>query len=307
MTAASLPVPRPQALPLAAALAGTFIWLFARPAAEVASAWWNDPEAGHGLLLFPVACWLAWNRGLEATWRPARLAGGVLLGGAVGVRYLSELAAELFTMRLSVVAAIAGLVLWYVGWAQLRRWWLPVALLALSIPLPSLLVASIALPLQFTASKIGAALLTWREIPVLLIGNVIRLPGRELFVAEACSGLRSLTALLSLSVLVGGMLLRSVTGRTLLVAAAIPVAVLLNGLRVFLTGFLVTVVDPRLGEGFLHLSEGWLIFVVALAILALLAWGIGAAEDAIAARRAGGSDTRSSMAGALEVADGSLA
>lgn len=304
MTAASLRVPRPQSLPLAAALAGTFIGLFARPAAEVAAAWWNDPEAGHGLLLFPVACWLAWNRGLETEWRPARLAGGVLLGGGVGVRYLSELAAELFTMRLSVVAAIAGLVLWYVGWAQLRRWWLPVALLALSIPLPSLLVASIALPLQFTASKIGAALLAWREIPVLLIGNVIRLPGRELFVAEACSGLRSLTALLSLSVLVGGMLLRSVTGRTLLVAAAIPVAVLLNGLRVFLTGFLVTVVDPRLGEGFLHLSEGWLIFVVALGILAALAWGIGAVEDAIAARRAGGSATR---AGALEVADGSLA
>lgn len=307
MPAASLSLPRPQALPLVAALAATFVWLFARPAAEVAAAWWNDPEAGHGLLLFPVAVWLAWTRGLEAEWRPARVAGGVLLGGAVGVRYLSELAAELFTMRLSVVAAIAGLVLWYVGWAQLRRWWLPVTLLALSIPLPSLLVASIALPLQFTASKIGAALLTWREIPVLLIGNVIRLPGRELFVAEACSGLRSLTALLSLSVLVGGMLLRSVSGRALLVASAIPVAVLLNGLRVFLTGFLVTVVDPRLGEGFLHLSEGWLIFVVALAILALIAWGIGAVEDALAARRARPDEASLSLAGGMEVADGSLA
>lgn len=307
MPTTALPRPHPQSLPLLAALAGTFAWLFARPAAEVAGAWWNDPEAGHGLLLFPVACWLAWTRGVEADWRPARVAGGVLLGGAVTVRYLSELAAELFTMRLSVVAAVAGLVLWYIGWAQLRRWWLPVALLGLSIPLPSLLVTSIALPLQFLASQIGAALLTWREIPVLLIGNVIRLPGRELFVAEACSGLRSLTALLSLSVLVGGILLRTVPGRVLLVASAIPVAVLLNGLRVFLTGFLVTVVDPRLGEGFMHLSEGWLIFVVALGILAVLAWAIGAAEDRLAARHARQVVSTAPVSDALEVVDGALA
>jgi exosortase/archaeosortase family protein len=78
---------------------------------------------------------------------------------------------------------------------------------------------------------------------------------------------------------VGGLLLRSVPGRLLLLGAAIPVAVLLNGLRVFLTGFLVTVVDPRLGEGFLHLTEGWLIFVVALGILAALAYAVGAVES----------------------------
>jgi exosortase len=216
---------------------------------------------------------------MERAWRPAPWAGGVLLAGAVGVRFLSELAAELFTMRLALVTAAAGLLLWYVGWRQLRRWWLPLSLVALSIPLPDLLVTRVALPLQFTASQIGAALLAWRDIPVRLSGNVIRLPGQELFVAEACSGLRSLTALVALSVLVGGLLLRSVPGRLLLLGAAIPVAVLLNGLRVFLTGFLVTVVDPRLGEGFLHLTEGWLIFVVALGILAALAYAVGAVES----------------------------
>ena len=279
--ARSLAVPRalPLPLPLLAALAGSFAWLFARPAAALAADWWNDPEAGHGLLLFPVACWLAASAGMERPWRPAPWAGGVLLAGAVGVRFLSELAAELFTMRLSLVTAAAGLLLWYVGWRQLRRWWLPLSLVALSIPLPDLLVTRVALPLQFTASQIGAALLAWRDIPVRLSGNVIRLPGQELFVAEACSGLRSLTALVALSVLVGGLLLRSVPGRLLLLGAAIPVAVLLNGLRVFLTGFLVTVVDPRLGEGFLHLTEGWLIFVVALGILAALAYAVGAVES----------------------------
>jgi exosortase len=279
-------LPPARALPLLAALGVSCVWLFARPAAALAADWWTDPEAGHGLLLFPVACWLAWRAGLERQWRPAPWAGGVLLAGAVGVRFLSELAAELFTMRLSLVTAAAGLLLWYVGWRQLRRWWLPLSLVTLSIPLPDLLITRVALPLQFTASQIGASLLAWRDIPVRLTGNVIRLPGQELFVAEACSGLRSLTALVALSVLVGGLLLRSVPGRLLLLGAAIPVAVLLNGVRVFLTGFLVTVVDPRLGEGFLHLTEGWLIFVVALGILAALASAVGAVETWLADRRA---------------------
>jgi exosortase len=204
----------------------------------------------------------------------------------LGFRWVSELAAELFVMRGSMLLTAAGIVTWYFGFRQILRWWLAFTLLALSIPLPELLLSRIALPLQFTASKIGATLLAWREIPVLLTGNVIRIPGHELFVAEACSGLRSLTALISLGVLLGAVTLRHAASRVLLLAAAIPVAIVLNGVRVFLTGFLVYFVDPKLGEGFMHLTEGWLIFLVAFAILGGFAWLFAAAESRIARRGA---------------------
>ena len=59
------------------------------------------------------------------------------------------------------------------------------------------------------------------------------------------------------------------------------VAVALNGIRVFLTGFLVYFVSPKLGEGFMHVTEGWLIFVVAFGILGLFAWLISLAEQQI--------------------------
>ena len=111
-----------------------------------------------------------------------------------------------------------------------------------------------------------------------LDGNVIRLPGHDLFVTEACSGLRSLTALLSLGVLLGGLVLRSPVSRVAIVALSIPVAVLVNGVRVFGTGFLVAFVDPKLAEGFSHTTEGWLLFVVSFAILAGLARLILAVE-----------------------------
>jgi exosortase len=253
--------------------------LFALPATTLVRDWWNDSEAGHGLLLAPLALWLAWRRGLS----PARAAniplGTAVLFAAIVLRYLSGLAAELFTLRFSMILAAAGLTVFAWGLPQLRRWWLPFALLVLSIPLPALVTNALALPLQFKASSMGAALLAWRDVPVKLSGNVILLPGRQLFVTEACSGLRSLAALVSLGVLVGGLWLRTPLARLLVLALTIPVAILVNAIRVFLTGFLVYFVDPKLGEGFLHLTEGWLLFVVAFTVLGGVAWAASRVEE----------------------------
>ena len=212
--------------------------------------------------------------------------GAALLVAAVAMRYVGALAAELFTMRVSVLLAGVGLVIWYAGWRQLRHWWLPTLLLFLSVPLPELIMQTLAFPLQLTASEMGAALLEWRNIPVHLDGNVIRLPGHTLFVTEACSGLRSLSSLIALGVLMGGLWLRSVPARLLIVLLALPIAILLNGVRVFLTGFLVFFVNPALGQGFMHVTEGWIIFIVAFLILGGLTWVIGRGEKRLQRRAA---------------------
>jgi exosortase len=281
-------LPRPgakQLVPLVVA-AGAFVVLYAQPMQLLARDWWHDPEAGHGLLLAPLAFWLAWRRGLCPDRRPEPVAGTLLLVGAVALRYASALAAELFTMRASLLGGLAALVVYAWGWRQLLRWWLPATLLLLSIPLPAVVVGTLALPLQFKASQMGAALLEARGVPVELSGNIIALPGHRLFVTEACSGLRSLTALLSLGVLVGGLWLRTPAGRATLVAAALPVAIAINAARVFLTGFLVFFVSPQAGEGFMHLTQGWLMFVVAFALLGALAWGVSRLEGLATRRKA---------------------
>lgn len=270
---------RAAATPMGLLTAALFAFLYARPAYLLVRDWWSNPEAGHGLLLAPLALWFAYKSGITPEARPNRGLGATLLVLGVGFRWVADLAAELFVMRGSMLLGLAGLVVWHFGVRQLVRWWLPFTLLALSIPLPELILSRVALPLQFMASKIGAALLAWREIPVLLTGNVIRIPGHELFVAEACSGLRSLTALISLGVLLGAITLRHPATRALLLLAVLPVAILLNGVRVFLTGFLVFFVDPALGEGFMHLTEGMLVFVVAFAILGAISWVFGQVES----------------------------
>jgi exosortase len=249
-----------------------FVLLFAKPTSLLVKDWWTLPEAGHGLLLAPVALWLAWRSGIRKDASPNRWLGLALILFAVLVRCTAELAAELFTMRGSMIVALAGLVVYYFGVRQAIHWWLPFVLLGLSVPLPELITQALSLPLQFKASEMGAALLKMRNVPVLLTGNVIRVPGQELFVTEACSGLRSLTALLSVAVLLSAMVLRNPISRLVLMVAAIPIAIVINGVRVFLTGFLVFFVDPAMGKGFMHLTEGWLLFLGSMACLAACAW-----------------------------------
>ncbi|HEX6631601.1 MAG TPA: exosortase/archaeosortase family protein [Gemmatimonadaceae bacterium] len=275
------------AAPVPAAVAALlFVLLFAKPMQLLARDWWNNPEAGHGLLLAPLALWLVWRDGVREDARPNVQLGLLMLVGAVLVRYMSGLAAELYTMRMSMVLALAGLTVFAYGFRQLLKWWLPFVMLWLSVPLPELVTSAMALPLQFKASQMGAALLEWRDIPVRLNGNVIQLPGNHsLFVAEACSGLRSLTSLIALSVLLGAMVLRSAVSRVFLVLVAIPIAIVINGVRVFLTGFLVFFVSPELGEGFMHTTEGWLLFLVSFVLLGAAAWVIGRGERFVHRRR----------------------
>ncbi len=264
-----------------AATAVFFAALFAQPFISLATDWWTLPEAGHGLLLAPVAVWLAWQAGIRKDAKASPALGIAILFFAVLLRCAAGLAAEFFTMRASMVLALVGRTVYLYGVRQVIHWWLPFTLGALSIPLPELVTQALALPLQFRASRMGAALLRLRDVPVRLDGNVIRLPGHELFVTEACSGLRSLTALLAVGVLMSAMLLRTVPGRILLVLLAIPIAIIVNGVRVFFTGFLVFFVDPRLGEGFMHITEGWLLFLVSLSSLGLVAWATLSVENRI--------------------------
>jgi exosortase len=261
-----------------------FLWLFWEPIVTLGRDWWSDPEAGHGLLLGPLAAYLIWKSGLAENREGQRVLGLAILVGAILLRIASALAVELFTMRVSLLAAAAGLVVYAWGFRQILRWWLPVTLLVLSVPLPSVVLSTLALPLQLRASEMGTVMLEWRDVPVILSGNVIHLPGQSLFVTEACSGLRSLTALISLGVLMGGLWLKAPWLRGLLILVAIPVAMAINGVRIFLTGFLVYFVDPALGDGFMHYTEGWALFVVAFVILGLLTWGLSIGEQWVRGR-----------------------
>jgi exosortase len=89
-------------------------------------------------------------------------------------------------------------------------------------------------------------------------------------VVEACSGLRSVITLLTLSVVMGYFLLTRVSSKLLLVAASIPIAIFVNLIRVVAIVLLFHFFGLDLYEGTLHTVTGLLIFLIALATLFML-------------------------------------
>lgn len=250
--------------------AAAYLLLFGPTLWELVIDWTRNGEYGHGLLFLPIALFLAWKARLPER-EPARFAGlAVVVAGAL-LFLLGTVAAEFFTRRMAALAALGGLVLYYRGGRQLRAWWLPFALMAFAIPLPQVVLASLTLPLQLVASETAVTLLQFRHVPAEVAGNVILLPGHELFVAEACSGLRSISALLGMALLIGGTGLRGPGSRLLLLAFAVPAALAANVLRVFGSGYAVYLWGPGVAEGAAHEAMGAVVFLLALLLVGGLA------------------------------------
>jgi exosortase len=109
-------------------------------------------------------------------------------------------------------------------------------------------------------------------VPALREGNVIHLPDTALFVAEACSGLRSLMALITLGVVFAYFYRKSWFERAVIVLSAIPIAIVVNALRVALTGVLAYRYGRAAGAGVLHEFQGLITFGAAWVLLLLEAW-----------------------------------
>ena len=266
-----------------AAVAASAAVVYAPVISSLVHQWASDENYSHGFLIVPFALWFGWKQRdaiARAPVQPNSL-GLLLVGGSLVVLLAGLLGAELFLTRVSLVGIIAGTILFLYGWRHLRLLAFPTALLLLAIPLPAVLFNQIAFPLQLLASRTGEAVLSTAGIPVLREGNILVLPTTTLEVAQACSGIRSLMSLLALGVILGKLSEPRRWARVLLAALTIPVAIAANAARVAGTGLAANYIGPEAAEGFFHAFSGWLVFVVAFALLM-------AAQRAIARTRTHG-------------------
>ena len=238
--------------------------------------WYGDNNYSHGFLIPFVSAYLAWQRREQLgalNPKPSRAGLSII---ALGLLLLasSAMASELFLRRVSFLIVLTGLVWWVLGTRGLRILALPLAMLLFMVPPPPIVFNAIAAPLQGFAAQVAEGALALMGIPVLREGNIIVLANTRLEVAEACSGIRSLITLMALSAI-----FTSVTGMCLwralvMVLAAVPIAVVANAARVTATGLLAHAYGASVAEGFFHVASGWLLFLVAAVLLALLAVGL---------------------------------
>ncbi len=234
--------------------------------------WWQIPDFSHGFLVPPFAAFLVWKKRatLLATQPSPSWSGIAVLTFGIAVLLLGVYGAELFLSRISLLIVLAGLVLCFGGRPFLTELRFPLLILILAIPLPTLILNQITFPLQIFASKVASDLLPLFNVPVLREGNVIELPLMKLEVAEACSGIRSLTSLFTMAIFYGYFMERSTVRRIVLAVASIPIAIAANVVRILGTGLCVQYWDPEKAMGFFHEFSGWVIFLVSLVCLFLL-------------------------------------
>jgi len=241
---------------------------------ELIGDWYNSPEYSHGFLVPLISAYVIWLRRSklkEVPIKPSLFIGVGLAVFSFCLLILGSLGAELFLTRISGVFLIAALILYFWGSQMLKELAFPVSILFLAIPLPALIYNQIVFPLQLLASQLATGILDiTHAMPILREGNVLVLPNTTLEVVEACSGIRSLMSLLTLSIAYGYLIERSVLLRWLLVISMVPVAIVANSARVMVTALLAYYVDPSAAEGLTHEASGIIIFVLAtLMMLAL--------------------------------------
>jgi exosortase len=159
------------------------------------------------------------------------------------------------------------------GAVVLRRFGFGIFFLIFMVPLPNDLYARIASPLQLLVSHIASLVLNATNVPVLCEGNMMTLPGDvQMFVAEACSGMRQLTGFLALTTAVAYLSARPAWYRVTIVASSIPIALTANVARVTLTGYIMYYLNPEYASGAYHTVEGLLMMALGLSMLRAECW-----------------------------------
>lgn len=232
--------------------------------------WDTDPDMSHGFFVPVVAAYIVWRRRDELMAMPVEpnwwgLA--VVAYGALQL-WIGTLAVELFLTRTAFVITLIGAVWLLCGTKILRALAFPLFLCFFMVPIPAVIYNSVTFKLQLVASSLAERALDILSVPVLREGNVLVLPNQTLSVVEACSGIRSLLSLTFLSLVYGYFFETNRWIQATLFAATVPIAIVANGSRVTLTG-VMTQIRPELAEGTFHEASGWVIFMVALAILIL--------------------------------------
>jgi len=256
---------RPEILIISLVLLGIYLPVFT----ELASDWEKDPNYSHGFLVPLVSLFLLWKKRKELSQIQTKVSplGLGIIAGGLFLLLVGTAGAEYFTVRLSFVLLLFGLV-WYFGGSQMAKMSsVPIWYLVLAIPVPYVIYFAVAFPLQIWATKITAVLLHLLGMPSIRQGNVIHLPGYSLEVVEACSGLRSLVSLLALSGVYAHLTQKTTLKKLILFLSAVPIALVANIFRISMTALGAYLISPKMAEDFLHELSGLVVFIVSFICL----------------------------------------
>lgn len=245
------------------------LFAFSESLLQLVHRWTVQEEYSHGFLIPVIVAWLVWRRRdalLSSIGRPSWYGPALIVLAAV-MHIIGKLSSLYVMSQLGFIVALFGIVLGLGGYSLLKVMFVPIVFLIFAIPLPYFIDAVLSYRLQLISSELGTAFIRLMQIPVYLEGNVIDLGVYKLQVVEACSGLRYLYPLMSLGFLAAYLFQAPLWQRAVVFLSTIPITILMNSLRIGIVGILVNSWGPQDADGFLHMFEGWIIFLACAAAL----------------------------------------
>jgi exosortase A len=232
--------------------------------------WWNIDTYSHLLLVPFIIAWLvALKKPDLAAIAPQpfwpgllAVAAGLALwraGEGLGINLLAQIGA---------VGAVQGAVVTLLGLRVSMVLAVPLAFAVFLVPFGDEIIP----PLQALTAEIAIALTHASGVPARIEGIHIHTPAGLFIVAEACSGVKFLIAMVTLGVLVCATRFRRWPTRAAFMAACVIVPVLANGVRAWATIFVAQYIGAEKATGFDHIVYGWVFFAIVLGVLLGAAW-----------------------------------
>lgn len=244
--------------------------VFAADWLAMADQWWNISTYNHALLVPLILGWLVWQRAPElariapGTWWP-----GLAAFALAALLWVLGAFAELNLVRQTgALAMLMGAVLVLLGPRVSAALAFPIGYSIFLVPFGEELVP----PLQMITAAITIALVRASDIPARIDGVFIDTPAGLFEVAEACSGVKFLIAMIAFGVLVANVCFVGWRRRAAFLALCVVVPIIANGIRAWGTIAVAQVKGAAYAGGFDHIVYGWLFFALVIALIVALAW-----------------------------------
>ena len=252
-----------------------FFWSYLIGLIDLWELWQKSDEYSSGLLVPFLTVYVLWSRRhriAECRIKPCVWWGMFAFLGAQTVRFLGLFFMYSSAERLSITLTVGALVLLVFGWQLFRKIATLLLFLCLMLPLPNQVQATVAQPLQRWATSSAVFCLETVGYEVMQEGNVIHIGESSVAVAEACNGLRMVTAFFVISGLVVLLVKRAWWEKVIVLLSSLPIALLCNTVRLSITAVFFTILEGERWEQIFHDFGGYAMMPLALAAVVAELW-----------------------------------
>ena len=243
----------------------------------------SDEAYTHILLILPLGSTIVYlERSLVPLLRPSGQGwGAVGLGAALLVRGIVQWGWPGIEADVQLTLTVFALVVWWIGSVAFcfgvptfQALIFPLSFLFWMVPFPDAVLDEVVEALQHQSAAAALILFRMAGVPVTQDGVMLSIPNLDIEVARECSSIRSSMLLVIITMILAHLFLRSWWRKVLFIAAAIPMAAIKNGFRIFTITELGTRVDPGFFDGNLHHRGGILFLGFALVMMSGLLLGL---------------------------------